>query len=238
LTYNGKEEIESWDSLKSFDLRIEVIPCCVDLDLFDPKTIDFESVKSMRGKLGYCDKDFVLGYVGSIGTWYMLSEMLDYFQVLQQNKLEAKMLFVSGENPDTILELAMKKKIDISKIKVVSCLHKEVPLYVSLFNQSIFFIRPTFSKKASSPTKQGEIMAMGIPLVCNAGVGDTDFVVKKYKSGSVIKTLDFASYQENINSEIVYDKANIQFGAEDFFSLKQGVSRYLKVYQTVLQKQD
>jgi hypothetical protein len=163
---------------------------------------------------------------------------LDYFQVLQQNKLEAKMLFVSGENPDTILELAMKKKIDISKIKVVSCLHKEVPLYVSLFNQSIFFIRPTFSKKASSPTKQGEIMAMGIPLVCNAGVGDTDFVVKKYKSGSVIKTLDFASYQENINSEIVYDKANIQFGAEDFFSLKQGVSRYLKVYQTVLQKQD
>jgi glycosyltransferase involved in cell wall biosynthesis len=238
LTYNGKQEIESWDSLKSSDLKIEVIPCCVDLDLFDPKSIDFELVKSLRGILGYSDEDFVLGYVGSIGTWYMLSEMLDYFLVLSKNNSAAKMLFVSGENPKTITELAERKKIDTSKIKVVSCLHKEVPLYVSLFSQSIFFIRPTFSKKASSPTKQGEIMAMGIPLVCNAGVGDTDFIVKKYKSGSVIEMLDFESYKKNILTVEVFETADIQFGADDFFSLKQGVSRYLKVYQTVLQKQD
>lgn len=238
LTYNGKEEIESWDSLRASELKIEVIPCCVDLDLFDPKTIDFESIKSLNVKLGYSDEDFVLGYVGSIGTWYMLSEMLDYFQVLLRNNLSAKMLFVSGENPETILDLARQKKIDTSKIKIVSCLHKEVPLYVSLFNQSIFFIRPTFSKKASSPTKQGEIMAMGIPLVCNAGVGDTDFIVKKYRSGSVIDSLNKESYQQNILSEIVFEKVDIQFGAEDFFSLKQGVNRYLKVYKTVLKQQD
>ena len=235
LTYNGKEEIESWDALKSSELKIEVIPCCVDLDLFDPKNIDFQEVKSLRAILGYSDEDFVLGYVGSIGTWYMLSEMLDYFQVLTKNNLSAKILFVSGENPEIILELARRKNIDTSKIKVVSCLHKEVPLYVSLFSQSIFFIRPTFSKKASSPTKQGEIMAMGIPLVCNAGVGDTDFIVKKYRSGSVIEYLNNENYLSNVHSEIVYSFADIQFGAEDFFSLKQGISRYLKVYQTVLQ---
>ena len=33
-------------------------------------------------------------------------------------------------------------------------------------------------------------MAMGIPLVCNSGVGDTDFVVDKYKAGSVITRFD------------------------------------------------
>ena len=238
LTYNGKEEIESWDSLKSSELKIEVIPCCVDLDLFDPKKVDFKHVKSLRGILGYSDEDFILGYVGSIGTWYMLSEMLDYFQVLTKNNLSAKILFVSGENPEIILELARRKSIDTSKIKVISCLHREVPLYVSLFNQSIFFIRPTFSKKASSPTKQGEIMAMGIPLVCNSGVGDTDFIVKKYRSGSVIDTLNNENYVSNVHSEIVYSISDIQFGANDFFSLKQGIRRYLKVYQIVLQQQD
>jgi glycosyltransferase involved in cell wall biosynthesis len=238
LTYNGKKEIESWPSLKSTNLKIEVIPCCVDLNLFNPETIDFESVKSLRAILGYSDKDFILGYVGSIGTWYMLPEMLDYFQVLSQKNLKANMLFVSGENPETILDLARKKNIDTSRIKVVSCLHKEVPLYISLFNQSIFFIRPTFSKKASSPTKQGEIMAMGIPLVCNAGVGDTDFVVNKYRSGYVIESLNSVSYEQNVNSEVVFEKADIQFGADNFFALSQGVSRYLKVYQSVLQKQD
>ena len=78
-------------------------------------------------------------------------------------------------------------------------------------------------------------MAMGIPLVCNAGVGDTDFVVKKYRSGSVIDDLNNENYLSNVHSEINYSIADIQFGAEDFFSLNQGISRYLKVYQRVLQ---
>jgi hypothetical protein len=78
-------------------------------------------------------------------------------------------------------------------------------------------------------------MAMGIPLVCNAGVGDTDFIVKKYRSGSVIDELNDENYLTNVHSEIIYSIADIQFGAKDFFSLKQGISRYLKVYQTVLQ---
>ena len=234
LTFNGKEEILSWDKLKSSNLKIEVIPCCVDLELFDPKNVDFEDLRSLRVKLGYCDIDFVLGYVGSIGTWYMLSEMLDYFQVLLQQNSSAKMLFVSGENPETILTMARNKQIDTSKINVVSCLHKDVPTYISLFSESIFFIRPTFSKKASSPTKQGEIMAMGIPLVCNAGVGDTDFIVHKYSSGSVIESLNVKSFENNINSKTTYQVEDIQFGAKDFFALDQGVKRYLKVYKSVL----
>src|SRR5690606_1838897 len=76
LTENGKKEIESWKALKNEKLNIEVIPCCVNIDLFNPNTIQETTKSQLRQQLGLAETDFVLGYVGSIGTWYMLPEML------------------------------------------------------------------------------------------------------------------------------------------------------------------
>ena len=230
LTYNGKEEIESWSEFQTNPPKIEVIPCCVDLDLFDPEKIQQEKKEELRQQLGINDTDFILGYVGSIGTWYMLSEMLDYFNVLTKTNPAAKFLFVTGENPETILSKAAEKGIQANSIVVTSCRHADVPLNISLFNLSVFFIRPTYSKKASSPTKQGEIMAMGIPLICNAGVGDTDLVVKKYNSGSVLNALTEENYLKNCEVPTSFSKEKTMEGAREFYALKAGVGRYLKVY--------
>ncbi len=128
---------------------------------------------------------------------------------------------------------ATAKGISETDIIVHSSLHKDVPLYISLFNSSIFFIRPTFSKKASSPTKQGEIMAMGVPLVCNAGVGDTDGIVENSFAGSVVPECTIESYQEMINSPASFDKTKAIEGAEKYFSLEEGVKRYLSVYKAI-----
>ena len=38
-------------------------------------------------------------------------------------------------------------------------------------------------------------MAMGIPVVCNKNVGDTDQLVQKYNSGFVLESFEF----DNIN---------------------------------------
>lgn len=233
LTHNGKQEIESWPELQHKKLKIQIIPCCVDLELFDPAKVSAAKLQQLKNELKISADDFILGYVGSIGTWYMLPEMLDYFKVLKQSNPKAKFLFVSGENPDNILEKAKAKDIDPKDIQVVSCLHKDVPLYISLFDLSVFFIRPTYSKKASSPTKQGEIMAMGIPLVCNQGVGDTDFIVRKYHSGEVIETLETRAYQQSVATEKSYDIQQIKDGAEDFFSLEKGIASYLQIYREV-----
>lgn len=234
LTHNGKNEIESW---KEFALKkppIEVIPCCVDLELFDPQKITTSDQNGLRNKIGLSPNDYLLGYVGSIGTWYMLPEMLDCFKVLKEQKPHAKFLFVTGEQPDSILSKAIEKGIPENSILVTSCLHKEVPLFISLFNSSIFFIRPTYSKKASSPTKQGEIMAMGIPLICNAGVGDTDLIVEKYHSGIVLKDLNETTFRSNLHIEDNFDRDQTMLGAKEFYGLEVGVKRYLKVYHELI----
>jgi glycosyltransferase involved in cell wall biosynthesis len=236
LTYNGKEAIQSWEVLQRKKPAITVIPCCVDLELFNPTKYTDSQREALRQKLGIQPGDFLLGYVGSIGTWYMLPEMLTYFSVLKGSFPNAKFLFVTNELPVTILKDVTRLGLLQDDFIITSCLHAEVPLHISLFDLSVFFIQSTYSKKASSPTKQGEIMAMGVPLVCNPGVGDTDLVVKKYKAGYVTKELSTQAYIDSLSYPEFFDAQQTIEGARAFYGLEEGVKRYLEVYEFLLEK--
>lgn len=230
LTENGKNEIESWNDFKEKKLPFSVIPCCVDLDLFDPSNISQQQKTALKSELTLTEEK-ILGYIGSIGTWYMLPEMLDFFKVWKTENSSGKFLFVSGENPSTILNVAKEKSIDETDVIIRSCPHQEVPLFISIMDLSVFFIRPTYSKKASSPTKQGEIMAMGIPLVCNAGIGDTDRIVLDTNSGYVINELNDANYREVIQKPFDFSAEKLKIGAKQTFDLALGVKEYNDIYK-------
>jgi glycosyltransferase involved in cell wall biosynthesis len=230
LTETGKNEMLSWTATKP-DIRIEVIPCCTNLDLFDPEKVSKEIKISCREEVDIPEDNFVLGYIGSIGTWYMLPEMMDYFKTLKEQQSNATFLFVTGEHKEHILDVARNRGVNPKDIAVISVLHHEVPHYISLMDASIFFIKPTFSKKASSPTKQGEIMAMGIPLICNSGVGDTDRIVNNYKAGIVIDSFDADTYRQHVIQPNQFDANQIAQGAKDYFALEEGVERFLHVYR-------
>ena len=233
LTHNGKEEIESWNNLPH-PLTIEVIPCCVDLVHFDPSKIETAQTNAVKQKLEIQENDFVLGYVGSIGTWYMLDEMLDFYSHLRKHKKDSKFLFLSREPKENIVSIAREKDIPEDEVIVVGTKHNEVPLYVSVFDYSIFFIRPTFSKKASSPTKQGELMAMGVPIICNAGVGDTDKIIMDSSAGKVLHQLNEGSYAQCHLHPEKYNKQKIRAGAEKWYSLENGVEKYYEIYLSLL----
>jgi glycosyltransferase involved in cell wall biosynthesis len=233
LTKNGKTEILSWKELNENPPHIEVIPCCVDLKKFDPKKIEDSEVVKVKKQLKIDDADFILGYVGSIGTWYMLEEMLDFYCVIRERYETPRFLFVSGESESFLKQKALEKGIPKEEIVVKSVPHSAVPLYLSVFDFSVFFIRPTFSKKASSPTKQGELMALGIPIICNSGVGDTDSIVEKYNAGIIISTLNEESYSDTSLDSNAYNVSSIRQGAEDVYSLEEGVKKYYRVYEYV-----
>jgi len=234
LTYNGKNEICSWPGFEHLKNKIQVIPCCADLEKFNPDKINFDKKNAFKTELNINNDDFVLGYVGSIGTWYMLDEMLRFFKVLLKSKQNAIFLFISGENPKTIFSKALELGISEDRIRVKSVLHQDVATCISLFSASIFFIRPTFSKKASSPTKQGELMAMGVPVICNSGVGDTERVVREYQSGIVIQDFNNKNYQLTDLNFRAFDRERTMKGASEFYGLNEGVERYFEVYQKLI----
>ncbi|MBP8192146.1 MAG: glycosyltransferase [Chitinophagales bacterium] len=234
LTNNAKQEILSWQNIHNNPIKIQVIPCCADLNLFNKSTINLNKKDQLKISLNINNGDFVLLYLGSIGTWYMLHEMMEFFSVLKQKIPAAKFLFVTKEEHGRILETAERFNVKDSII-IRPGNREEIPYLISLCNFSIFFILPAYSKKASSPTKQGELMAMGIPIICNTNVGDTDKIVNDYNSGILIADFNKQSYLSAIdNMQIKFDEASIVDGAFDYFSLENGVEKYAAVYASVL----
>jgi glycosyltransferase involved in cell wall biosynthesis len=101
----------------------------------------------------------------------------------------------------------------------------------------LFFIKPVFSKKASSPTKMAEILGMGIPVICNSNVGDVDRIVTNNDAGILISDLNHESYQKaiaNIDSLLKTDYEHYRKISIDHFSLTKGANDYLSVYQRLL----
>ena len=79
-------------------------------------------------------------------------------------------------------------------------------------------------------------MALGIPVICNSGVGDTDMIVKKYDSGLIVESFNTLNYQEVVEKikQISFDKNKIRNGAMDYFALQIAVSRYKNIYDSLL----
>ena len=230
LTENGKKEIVSWNL--SNQSKIKVIPCCTDENLFQKKNI-----QNVRNELGFNKNDFIISYIGSIGTWYMLDEMLDFFKCLQIKKPNAKFFFITKDNPQLILEKAKSKKIDVSSIKIQPSSREMMPSYIGASNFSIFFILPVFSKKASSPTKMGEIMNLGIPIICNSGVGDVDEIMGKSMPELLVKDFSNNDYDRVIaliTNNYKPNQKSIIETSHSYYSLEKGIDKYKEVYKEIL----
>lgn len=76
-------------------------------------------------------------------------------------------------------------------------------------------------------------MALGKPLVCNTGVGDTDRIVENYEAGTLISEFSESAYQEARVIPSSFDPERIKQGAKEYFSLDEGVKRYLNVYREI-----
>ncbi|MEO8399261.1 MAG: glycosyltransferase [Ignavibacteriaceae bacterium] len=235
LTYAAEKIIKQWPQYNK-QIPLEVIPCSVDLDLFDPAKINEEKKETLKKEVNIKEGDFIISYLGSIGGWYLTDEMMKFCKIVSDKISNAKFLFITPHQHEIIFETAAKFKIPHDKIIVKHAQRDEVPLFLSLSNYSLFFIKPCYSKQSSSPTKHGEIMAMGIPVITNSGVGDVAEIVEKNNSGIVMYKLDEEQFQmtaEIIFKEISFDKIAIRNGAKEYYNLESAIEKYRKIYNNL-----
>jgi len=147
-----------------------VVPCCVDLERFRP---DPEERRRVRAELELGERP-TLVYSGSVGTWYLVQEMLGYYREARAAVPDlALLLLVNGGRG--AVELALRAHgISDDDVRVVQATPESMPGYLAAADVGISFIRPCLSKLASSPTKVGEYLASGLPVVLNRGIGDSD----------------------------------------------------------------
>jgi len=233
LTNAAKVEMLNNTDYKS--LEIDVIPCCADLDHFNYQQVDKSKQQELRTSLGISSNQKMLTYLGSAGGWYMIREMLDFFGSLTKKDPLFKMLILTKDDPELVKQLTRDAGIDADKLIVRYAERKELPVYISLSDCSIFFIRPTYSKIASSPTKHAELMGMGIPVICN-NIGDTGLVIKETGTGILVKKFTENEYEKviaQIDQLLQIPKEKIRQAAFQYFDLSKGTADYLNVYKRI-----
>ena len=237
LTQNAKTEIQSWRLSPNNENNIEVIPCCADFEHFSIKKLEPNHLSKLKNELGIEANDFVISYIGSLGTWYMIDEMMDFFSIAISKIPNCKFLILTTDNPLIAINAAKKAGIDTNKLVIKKAERNEVPLLIALSRFSLFFIKPAFSKKASSPTKLAEILGMGIPVVCNSNVGDVEQIIEKGKVGFALKEFNKNAYEHTLNLMLSYLPANTNYiavYAKEYASLDDGVVKYNQIYRQII----
>ena len=95
------------------------------------------------------------------------------------------------------------------------------------------FIKPAYSKMASSPTKLAEAFALGIPVISNTGVGDVDQITQDLDAGVVIDLNDAAAFDKVVSElDLIRAKggSGLRARARERFGLEVAEASYRQVY--------
>ena len=196
LTEKAREILFPESAETGFDRAgrpVEVIPCCVDTARFGSVGPDARS--EVRSAIGAGDR-FVATYVGSFGGWYLTEETMRFFGALKRLKPDAFALILTQGDAEHVRARLRQEGYSESDMKVGRVDPSEMPRFLQAADIAVSFIKPCYSKLASSPTKIAEYLASGLPVVVNEGIGDSAEFVRADRVGVVIAEFSDSSYEK------------------------------------------
>jgi len=215
--------------------KFTVIPCAVDTERFKSSG---KKNSRISGRLGVADK-FVVTYAGSLGTWYMLSEMIEFFKVMLKIVGNAHFLLLTQTDRNYAARVMKDHGLNMDMVTIDTISHYSMADYLSFSDAGLFFIKPVFSKISSSPVKFAEYLACGLPVIINSGIGDTEEIVRSNRVGLVVDDFSETSY-ERAAEGLQALKADTALAsrcrslAEKDLSLESAVNKYNALYEELL----
>ena len=225
LTASGAETMRAFPYLHGKATRFEVITTCTNLSLFHPR--------SSRPA-----EPFTLGYLGTVGTPYLLDEVFTAFLVARKLRGDARLLILNRRDHAFISERARACGVPPEAMELKGVEHRGVVEELWRMTAGVIFITPTVCRRSCAPTKLGELLGAGVPCIANAGVGDLERVLKGEGVGVVVPDFSAPALQAGVQallrlteeSDIAERCAAV---ARRYFSLEQGVRAYDGLYTEV-----
>lgn len=239
LTEKAREILFPESKQTGFDKHgrpVEVIPCCVDMERFSIATPEMR--ERMRAELGLGER-FVLAYVGAFGGWYLTDEMMSLYGAAKELRSDCFALVLTQSDPEMVKERLAEKGFGTADMLVKKVPAAEIPRYLCTADAALSFIKPSYSKKSSSPTKNAEYLACGVPIIANAGVGDVDELIAGEDIGVLLREFTSEAFNTAIEKALNLspEKERLKKAAEKRFHLeKVGGSSYNKIYEKMGRK--
>jgi len=158
-----------------------IVPCCIREESLREKIPDEDVLPGLP-------KDRpILGYLGTMVAWQCKDEMFKLFGKL--HRLYPDVYFVVlTPKPDqkVALELFAMNGIEACDFRVQELPFEKVPSALIRFNAGMMLRKRSPVNKAASPTKFGEMIAAGVPVIATDEIGDYSEDVRKNDLGLIV----------------------------------------------------
>ena len=165
--------------------------------------------------------------------------MFKFFRSAGERFPGARLIVLTRER-EAALRSLRGSGLSAERVTVASVEPAEVPGWLSQAHAGLAFYRPGFSRRGTCPTKIGEYLAMGLPVVVNRGVGDVEDLIGASGAGVVLPECSPAAYDRALDGleRLWADPAlpaRCRQVAESICSLALGVERYGAIYRRLEQ---
>jgi len=233
LTKRGIVEMEGWKYVTTaIREKIHHITTCCDIDLY-------QSTFQKRLQRKFDLNDFTLVYIGSIGPWHSFNRLTLFIKTAYEKYTGSKFKLLASSGRERLEAFIEENKLDRSRFEIKFVPNREV--HKELVNTDIgfFFIPEQYSKKASSPTKMGEMLSAGLPIITGANCGDVDELVNTNNLGYILTDFNSDNIKNALEKVVDLSKTN---GVKDrcldtansYFSIEEGVEKYVKLYNQLI----
>ena len=208
---------------------IEVIPTCVDFN-------EFHRVENVRR-----NNSLTIGYLGSIDTAYDFSKFSLLISQLPsnfKNKIHLKVL--TNKTLQEVTKFIPEGTLSKIKLEVKFAQRGDLSKEISSFDFLGFYLKENFSINASMPTKIGESLACGVPIICNSFNSDIRNIIEMHDVGIIYDFKNTLSeHQIKKLFQILEEKTVHQRClkiANEYFSLEKGAATYNDLYFELISK--
>ena len=164
-----------------------LIPCCVHSDKF---RMTDEERQDKRKQLGITDK-FVVMYLGTLSAWQWPEAMFSLFSQFQREKPDSLFyLLLPSSDHDKAKSFLHKHCISDENYRVEEVPHSEVGQVIGVADAGLLLRKSHPVNLVSSPTKFGEYLAAGVPVIATAEIGDTSGLLKAENVGLIVSASD------------------------------------------------
>ena len=207
-----------------------VIPTCADLDRFTPLPNQHQGA---------------LRSVGSVGTvlsgWFRFAWLKAFLHAAVEAVPAIDRAIVTQEDAAAVRAALGAGQ---ENVRLYGVPPAGVPDAIRSFDAvAMFFTDGGLAKLGSCPTRMGEVLGCGLPLVSNAGVGDVADIIARPRVGVLVSEGTEAAMARAVEAlqTLLAEpdlSARCRAAAEAEFSLTKGAAAYDALYREIGRRQD
>lgn len=234
LTDDAREVIEARPDYRG--APISVIPCSVRGDIFRPLP---QQRAEARARLGIAQDCRVIAYLGSTGGVYRTDAIYRLWQAMSERGTRTAILLIGDHDRARHIAAAAQVGItlDPAQVFITKLPHHEVPLALAAADIGISPRIPNFSSLGASPTKVGEYLSCGLPVITNIGIGDARRIITDGENGFVLPDFSDDSIASGADALLAglaggfLPGDEISRRAREVFDMRRAVASYDAIYR-------